>query len=70
MEAHEEMIRRTAAPQEPWCVVPADHPWSTRSAVAAAIHRALDTLDPAFPKVDKAKRTELAAARKVLLAEK
>ena len=38
--------------------------------VAAAIHHTLDGLGLAFPKVDKAKRAELAAARKALLAEK
>jgi hypothetical protein len=38
--------------------------------VAAAIIDALATLDLAYPKVDKAKRQDLAAARRALLAEK
>jgi hypothetical protein len=63
------MIRHTAAPHAPWFVVPADHKWFTRLAVAAAIHDALGRLDLAFPKVDAAKKRELAAARATLLAE-
>jgi PPK2 family polyphosphate:nucleotide phosphotransferase len=69
MEAYEDMIRHTATPHAPWFVVPADHKWFTRLAVAAAIHDALGRLDLAFPKVDAAKKRELAAARATLLAE-
>jgi PPK2 family polyphosphate:nucleotide phosphotransferase len=70
MDAYEDMIRNTASPHAPWFVVPADHKWFTRLVVAAAIHNALEKLDLAFPRVDKARRNELAAARKALLAEK
>jgi len=69
MEAYEDMIRHTAAEHAPWFVVPADHKWFTRLAVAAAIHDALGRLDLAFPKVDAAKKRELAAARATLLGE-
>ena len=69
MHAYEDMIRNTAAPHAPWYVVPADHKWFTRLVVAAAIHDALTGLDLAFPKVDAAKRKELAAARRALAAE-
>jgi hypothetical protein len=50
-------------------VVPADHKWFTRLVVAAAIHDALRGLGLAFPRLDAAKRDELAAARDALLAE-
>jgi PPK2 family polyphosphate:nucleotide phosphotransferase len=69
MEAYEDMIRHTAAEEAPWFVVPADHKWFTRLVVAAAIHDALGRLDLAFPKVDAAKKRELAAARATLLGE-
>jgi PPK2 family polyphosphate:nucleotide phosphotransferase len=69
MEAYEDMIRHTAAEDAPWFVVPADHKWFTRLAVAAAIHDAMGRLDLAFPKVDAAKKRELAAARATLLGE-
>jgi PPK2 family polyphosphate:nucleotide phosphotransferase len=69
MAAYEDAIRRTAAPQAPWFVVPADHKWFTRLVVAAAVHDALGALGLAFPKIGAAKRRELAAAREALLAE-
>jgi PPK2 family polyphosphate:nucleotide phosphotransferase len=66
MRAYEDMIRATAASHAPWYVVPADRKWFTRLVVAAAIHDALDSLDLTYPKVDKAKKKELAAARAAL----
>ncbi len=70
MAAYDEMIRATSTPHAPWYVVPADNKWFTRVVVAAAVIDALEELDLAFPKVDKAKRDELAAARQALLAGK
>jgi len=69
MEAYEEMIRETASEYAPWYVVPANNKWFTRIVVAAAIIEALASLDLRYPKVDKRKRQELAAARKLLMAE-
>jgi PPK2 family polyphosphate:nucleotide phosphotransferase len=66
MRAYEDMIRATAAPHAPWYVVPADKKWFSRLVVAAAIHDALDRLNLAYPKVDEAKKAELAAARRTL----
>jgi PPK2 family polyphosphate:nucleotide phosphotransferase len=70
MSAYEDTIRETATSESPWFVVPADNKWFTRLVVAAAIIDALASLDLHYPRVDKAKRNELAAARKALLAEK
>ena len=69
MEAYEDAIRETATPESPWYVVPADNKWFTRVVVAAAIIDALASLDLHYPKVGEAKLKELAAARKVLMAE-
>ncbi|MCX6892976.1 MAG: polyphosphate kinase 2 family protein [Verrucomicrobiota bacterium] len=66
MEAYEDMIQHTATPNAPWYVVPADNKWFTRVVVAAAIIQALSGLDLKFPKVDKPKLKELAAAKAVL----
>jgi PPK2 family polyphosphate:nucleotide phosphotransferase len=63
MRAYEEVIRRTSAPHAPWYVVPADHKWFTRLVVASAIIDALEEMDVAFPKVDRARKRELAAVR-------
>jgi len=70
MEAYEDMIRATATPHAPWYVVPADNKWFTRLVVAAAVVDALEGLDLRYPKVDKKKRAELAAARKLLMQER
>ncbi len=66
MEAYEEMIRNTATPWAPWYVVPADNKWFTRLVVAAAVVDAMSDLGLAFPKVDAAKKRELAEARAAL----
>jgi PPK2 family polyphosphate:nucleotide phosphotransferase len=70
MEAYEDMIRSTATAHGPWYVVPADNKWFTRLTVAAAVIDTLEDLDLHFPKVDKAKRKELAAARAILEGSK
>ncbi len=70
MDAYEDMIQHTASKHAPWYVVPADHKWFTRLVVASAVIDALDDLDLKFPKVDGAKRRELAAVRKALAREK
>ena len=70
MEAYEDMIRATATPHAPWYVVPADNKWFTRLVVAAALVEAMEGLNLHYPKVDRKKRTELAAARKLLMQER
>jgi PPK2 family polyphosphate:nucleotide phosphotransferase len=70
MAAYEKMIRNTATQRAPWYVVPADNKWFTRVIVAAAIIDALASLDLAYPEVDESKRQELAAAQKILEAER
>jgi PPK2 family polyphosphate:nucleotide phosphotransferase len=70
MKAYEDMIRATATPHAPWYVVPADNKWFTRLVVAAAVVDALEGLKLHYPKVDKKKRAELAAARKLLMQER
>jgi PPK2 family polyphosphate:nucleotide phosphotransferase len=69
MHAYEEMIRNTSADHAPWYVVPADKKWFTRLVVAAAVVDALYDLALEWPKVDSAKRKELATAREVLAEE-
>lgn len=61
--AYGDMIRATATKDAPWYVVPADNKWYSRLVVAAAVIEALGALDLEFPKVDDAKKEELAAAR-------
>jgi PPK2 family polyphosphate:nucleotide phosphotransferase len=69
-KAYEDMIRNTAAKHAPWYVVPADNKWFTRVVVAAAVIDTLASLDLAYPKVEKDKLKELAAAKRALLKNK
>ena len=69
-QAYEEMIQNTAAKHAPWFVVPADNKWFSRLIVASAIIETLDELQLSFPDVDKAKKKELEAVRKSLIAQK
>jgi PPK2 family polyphosphate:nucleotide phosphotransferase len=66
-EAYEDAIRATASKDAPWYVIPADHKWFTRLAVAAAIVDTLAQLDLHYPVVDAEKRKRLVAARRELM---
>jgi PPK2 family polyphosphate:nucleotide phosphotransferase len=70
MYAFEEAIRATASKHAPWYVVPADNKWFSRLLVAAAIVEAMASLDLAYPKIDAAKKKELAAVRVALSRER
>jgi PPK2 family polyphosphate:nucleotide phosphotransferase len=67
--AYEEMIRRTSTKDAPWYVVPADNKWFTRIVVAAAIVDTLASLNLRYPEIGPIHRKELAAARRLLIAE-
>jgi len=66
MDAYQDLIRHTATPYAPWVVVPADNKWFARMVVASATIAALRELKLEFPRVDDAKKKELAAARAAL----
>jgi len=66
MQAYEDMIRSTSTEAAPWYVVPADHKWFTRVAIAELVGEALEGLDLAFPKPSKEQLAGLAKARRRL----
>ena len=70
VDAYEQTIRETATENLPWYVVPADNKWFTRVIVAAGVIDTLASLKLRYPIVSVAKRRELGAARKALLATK
>jgi PPK2 family polyphosphate:nucleotide phosphotransferase len=70
MGAYEALIRETSTESAPWYVVPADNKWFTRVVVAAAVIDALADLQLEYPKLDKVKMRELAAARAMLVGGK
>jgi PPK2 family polyphosphate:nucleotide phosphotransferase len=69
MAAYEDAIRNTSTSRAPWFVVPADHKWFTRLAVAEIIGDALDGLGLRYPTVPKNRLIEWAALRAELSAE-
>jgi len=69
MDAYEYAIQRTATPDAPWYVVPADNKWFTRLVVASAAIEALEGLNLHFPRVDDAQKKELVKARGLLTGE-
>jgi PPK2 family polyphosphate:nucleotide phosphotransferase len=69
MDSFEKMIQNTATDYAPWHVIPADNKWFTRLAVSDTIIDAMEKLNLKFPKIDDAKKKELAEARKLLMSE-
>jgi PPK2 family polyphosphate:nucleotide phosphotransferase len=69
MTAYEDMVRHTSTSHAPWHVVPADHKWFTRLAVATTMVETLESLDLQFPKLDAAALGDLQKARRALLRE-
>jgi PPK2 family polyphosphate:nucleotide phosphotransferase len=69
MDAYEDMLRHTSTEEAPWYVIPADHKWFTRMAVADIVVSTLEKLKPEFPTITEEKRRELEAARKALEKE-
>lgn len=69
MEAYEEALSATSKKDAPWYVVPADHKWFTRLAVAGIIWQTIADLNLKFPKVTPDKKKELQEVRRLLLAE-
>lgn len=56
--AYEAAINATSTELAPWHVVPADHRWYVRIAVAEALVRILEDLDPQYPPLDRAELEE------------
>ena len=70
MKAYEDVFTHTSTKRAPWYVIPADHKWFMRLAVAAITYQTLEDLDLKYPTVTDARKKELLQARKVLMAEK
>jgi PPK2 family polyphosphate:nucleotide phosphotransferase len=66
MRAYEQAIDATASAEAPWYVIPADHKWFMRLAVAEVIVETLQALKPGFPRLTPEQLRELQEARKLL----
>jgi PPK2 family polyphosphate:nucleotide phosphotransferase len=64
--AYEQMLSRTSTRHAPWHIVPADHKWFARLAIAELVAEALGELGLEFPKPSKDQLVALAEARKRL----
>ncbi len=69
MAAYQDMIGATSTGHAPWHVIPADHKWFMRMAVADVIVEGLEGLKLQYPAVDEEKKKELQAARDLLMKE-
>jgi len=69
MRAYEDCLSATSTKHSPWFVIPADDKKNARLIISRVILDTLESLKPAYPKVDKQRHKELAALRKSLLRE-
>jgi PPK2 family polyphosphate:nucleotide phosphotransferase len=64
--AYGEMLTHTSTGFAPWYVIPADHKWFVRAAVANTLVTRLEALDLAYPRLTGEQRAELLVERKTL----
>ena len=69
MAAYEDMFNHTSTEWAPWYIVPADHKWFTRLAVAGVLYRTMKDLNLAYPRVSAAQQQALLVAKAQLEAE-
>jgi len=69
MRVYEDMLNATSTDRAPWHIIPADHKWFTRAAVADIIVRKLKSLKLKYPEVNDEHRAELAKAKEMLESE-
>jgi PPK2 family polyphosphate:nucleotide phosphotransferase len=66
MQAYEECLTATSTEEAPWYVVPADDKRMTRLIVSRVVNDTLESLGLEYPRLDRPRREELRAARKLL----
>lgn len=57
--AYEDCINRTATPECPWYVLPADNKWYTRYLMSEILVDILEKMDPQFPPMDPAEEAKI-----------
>ena len=66
MEAYEDALRATSTEYAPWYVIPANHKWIARAAVASILIDTIRSLNPEYPEINGDQRKALAQAKKQL----
>ena len=69
MDAYESVFNHTSSEAAPWYIIPADHKWFTRIAVADIIVDRIKHLDLKYPTVGASQLAEIEAAKKILRGE-
>jgi PPK2 family polyphosphate:nucleotide phosphotransferase len=67
--AFSQMLSATSTEHAPWYVIPSDHKWFLRVAVAAVLVNTLAAIDPQYPTIAEAARTALLASKAELEAQ-
>ena len=67
MSAYQDMLRATSTRWAPWYVIPADHKYVARAAVAQILIERIRALGLQYPKPSRARTLELTRARRHLL---
>ena len=67
--AYEDLLNHTSSEWAPWYVIPADHKWFTRAAVAGIIVEKLESLRLRYPTLGAAQKADLKKAKKILEQE-
>ncbi len=67
--AYDDLLTQTSTDWAPWHIIPADHKWFTRLAVAYFIYEKLKSLNLAYPKVSEKHKRMLLNAQDLLLNE-
>lgn len=66
MQAFEDAFTHTSTEWAPWHIIPADHKWFTRLAVAHFIYEKMKSLNLKYPTVNEAHRQQLLQAKALL----
>jgi len=68
-QAYEDMLSHTSQEHAPWYVIPANHKWFARLAIAGIIVNRFKKLNPQYPKLSPEVKDQLAKAKAAIEAE-
>jgi len=66
---YEEAIRETATDYAPWHIIPADRKWFSRLLISEIIVKAMEKINPRYPKLSAEQQAQLATCRETLINE-
>jgi PPK2 family polyphosphate:nucleotide phosphotransferase len=69
MDAYEECLAATSTKHAPWYIIPADHKWVSRAAVAAILTETIRGLDLRWPKIAPSQKKAIEEAKRKLEEE-